>query len=176
MVASLAAAVGGCGGPAAPAQIGPEADQLVAVAHSVHRGMVTVRSRDPEATASAVVDAFVEETMIEDVRATTGDDGSVELVVAIAMRTTDASGAYGDEIVGACMRTVATPGSALGVVGERGHVTTEEVECPDGLVPARDGTTARIVTGLPAASEDVPMPVEEPDMTCYSGSDDCPGG
>ncbi|MCC2321685.1 hypothetical protein [Cellulomonas xiejunii] len=173
---ALAAVTGGCSGSAAPAELGTESGQLVLVAHSVHRGMLAVRSRDPEATGQSVVDAFVEETLIEDVRASTGDDGRVELVVAIAMRALDDAGGYGEGMVGACMRTTATTGSADGAVGERGHVTTEEVDCPDGLVPVREGVEARIVTGLPEGSDDVPLPVEDVDMTCYSGSGDCPGG
>lgn len=174
-VLALVAAGSGCSGPAVPAEVGPESNQLVAVAHSVHHGMLAIRSRDPETTGRSVVDAFVEETMIEDVRATHGD-GQVELVVAIAMEALDESGGYGDGMVGACMRTTATTGSADGDAGQRGYVTTEEVDCPEGLVPTRMGIEARIVTGLPEASEDVPLPIEEPDMTCYSGSGDCPGG
>ena len=149
--------------------------EVLAVARSAHQGMLPVRSRDPEATGQPVVDAFVEETLIDDVRATFEDDGTVEVVAAFAMEEVDEDGTYGDEMLGMCVRVVATTGAADGEVGERGRVSTDEVTCPDGLTPTRYGQEAQIVTGLPSSADDVPLPVKEPGA-CYGTTGDCPGG
>lgn len=175
VLAAAAALVAGCGG-ADPASGSEGGNQVVAVALSAHRGMLTVRSRDPEATGEDVVAAFVEETLIEQVEAAYGSDGSIELVAAFGMEEVDADGTYGDEVLGACVRITATAGRADGALGERGRVTTEQVTCPDTLTPERSGRPAdRIVSDLPAMADDVPLPREEPGA-CFGTTGDCPGG
>ncbi|WP_136518998.1 MULTISPECIES: hypothetical protein [Cellulomonas] len=176
-IALLAGALAGCAGD--PGSVDDQGGSQVetVVAHA-HRAMVAVRSRDPEGTGQAVVDAFTEETMVEPDATRHDADGTVHLTAAIAMEEVNADGTYGDEMLGACVTITATPGDAEGDVGQRGTVSTRQVECGDGLVPVRNDLHAdRLVQGLAPHEDEVPLPIPPVEhVPCYSGSGDCPGG
>lgn len=150
--------------------------QLLAVVHGVQRSMLTVRSRDPQGSVATVVQDLRAEIGVEPHDVWADDDGTIHLVAPIAMEEVDADGSYGDEVLGACLEVTATAGDADGDVGARGTVTTQQVGCPDDVVPVRGEREAdRLVEGIPTLTDDVPMPIEEPGV-CFGTSGDCPGG
>ena len=169
--AALAYALSGCVASDASAAAAAEADLEQAVLNA-HERVLVHRSESPYLRGEEAAAALQYWLGLDDIPVTVLEDGRVSFVLPLATREIQGGGwTYSDVSVGLCAVTEVEPGDG----GEdRGAVTTEVVDCPEGMVPQIDGHTAEIVELDMEIRDDVPPPSNEL-RGCFGG-DDCPGG
>lgn len=176
LLAGIASSLAACGMTEDAA--GRSAQELARGVHQAHQRALAERAADPAGRGQAAADRLASAVSGGNaalVLSAQETSGGVEVVTTIGARAETGGGlAYEQAIVGACLRTRATPGSAAGDAGERGTVNTQGVPCPDGIVPAVDGSPVdSVITDLRARRSAVPGPGPQ---GCLSGSGECTGG
>ena len=176
LLAGIALSLAACGTTEDAA--GRSAQELASGAEQAHQRALAERAADPAGRGQAAADRLASAVSGGNaalVLSAQETSGGVEVVTTIGARAGTGGGlAYEQATVGACLRTRATPGSAAGDAGERGTVNTQAVPCPDGIVPAVDGSPVEsVITDLRARRSAVPGPGPQ---GCLSRAGECTGG